>query len=96
MVVVLVVQVLRVVLVLLVVLAMRGLVNLRVVVVVEVLVGLFVLDVSVGQCSEGCGRCTLYYWTHWGFLESILFDRYYNCFYHIKGGKITGKEFASL
>ena len=74
MVVVLVVLVLRVVLVLLVVLAMRGLENLRVVVVVEVLVGLFVLDVSVGQCSEGCGRCTLYHWTHWGFLESVLFD----------------------
>ena len=46
--------------------------NFRVVVAVEVLVGL--LDVSVGQCSEGCGRCTLYHWTHWGFLESVLFD----------------------
>ena len=69
-----VVLVLRVVLVLLVELAMRGLVNLRVVVVVEVLVGLFVLDVGDGQCSEGCGRCTLYHWPHWGFLESVLFD----------------------
>ena len=83
-----------VVLVLLVALAVRVLVNFRVVVAVEVLVGLFVLDVSVGQCSEGCGRCTLYHWTHWGFLESVLFDWYYNCFYHIKRSKITGKGFA--
>ena len=74
MVVVLVVLVLRVVLVLLVLLAARGLVNLRVVVVVEVLVGLFVLDVTVGQCCEGCGSLTLYCWTHRGFLGSILFD----------------------
>ena len=66
--------ILRVVLVLLVVLAARGLVNLRVVVVVEVLVRLVVLDVSVGQCCEGCGSSTLYYWTHRGFLESVLFD----------------------
>ena len=65
--------ILRVVLVLLVVLAARGLVNLRVVV-VEVLVRLVVLDVSVGQCCEGCGSSTLYYWTHRGFLESVLFD----------------------
>ena len=42
-------------LVLLVVLAARGLVNLRVVVVVEVLVRLVVLDVSVGHCCEGVG-----------------------------------------
>ena len=65
------VLVVRVALVLLVLLA---LVNLRVVVVVEVLVGLVVLDVGNGQCSEGCGSCTLYYWTHLGFLESVLFD----------------------
>ena len=65
------VLVVRVALVLLVLLA---LVNLRVVVVVEVLVGLFVLDVSDGQCCDGCGSCTLYYWTHLGFLESVLFD----------------------
>ena len=51
-------------------------------------------DVSVGQCSEGCGRCTLYHWTHWGFLESVLFDWYYNCFYHIKRSKIPGKVLA--
>ena len=55
-------------------LAVRVLANVSVVMVVEVLVGLVVLDVSVGQCSEGCGRCTLYYWTHRGFLESVLFD----------------------
>ena len=61
----------RVALVLLVLLAVRVLVNLRVVVVVEVLVGLVVLDVGDGQC---CGSCTLYYWTHLGFLESVLFD----------------------
>ena len=48
--------------------------NLRVVVVVEVLVGLVVLDVGDGQCCDGCGSCTLYYWTHLGFLESVLFD----------------------
>ena len=50
-------------------------------------------DVSVGQCSEGCGRCTLYHWTHWSFLEPVLFDWYYNCLYHIKRSK-TGKVFA--
>ena len=55
-------------------LAVRVLANVSVVMVVEVLVGLVVLDVSVGQCSEVCGRCTLYYWTHRGFLESVLFD----------------------
>ena len=60
--------VVTVALVLLVVRAVRVLVNLRVVVVVEALVGLFVLDVSDGQCS------TLYYLTHRGFLESVLFD----------------------
>ena len=65
------VLVVRVALVLLVLLA---LVNLRVVVVVEVLVGLVVLDVGDGQCCDGCGSCTLYYWTHLGFLESVLFD----------------------
>ena len=66
--------ILRVLLVLLVVLAARGLVNLRVVVVVEVLVRLVVLDVSVGQCCEGCGSSTLYHRTDRGFLESVLFD----------------------
>ena len=65
------VLVVRVALVLLVLLA---LVNLRVVVVVEVLVGLVVLDVGDGQCYDGYGSCTLYYWTHLGFLESVLFD----------------------
>ena len=70
------VLVVTVALVLLVVRAVRVLVNLRVVVVVEALVGLFVLDVSDGQCacSEGCWSSTLYYLTHWGFLESVLFD----------------------
>ena len=68
------VLVVRVALVLLVVLAVRVLVNLRVVVVVEVLVRLVVLDVSDGQCSEGCGSSTLYHRTHRGFLESVLFD----------------------
>ena len=67
------VLVVTVALVLLVVGAVRVLVNLRVVVVVEVLVGLFVLDVNDGQCSEGCGSSTLYYLTHRGFLESVLF-----------------------
>ena len=66
--------VVTVALVLLVVRAVRVLVNLRVVAVVEALVGLFVLDVSDGQCSEGCGNSTLYYLTHRGFLESVLFD----------------------
>ena len=65
------VLVVRVALVLLVLLA---LVNLRVVVVVEALVGLVVLDVGDGQCYDGYGSCTLYYWTHLGFLESVLFD----------------------
>ena len=55
-------------------LAVRVLANVSVVMVVEVLVGLVVLDVADGQCSEGCGRCTLYHWTHRGFLESVLFD----------------------
>ena len=68
------VLVVRVALALLVLLAVRVLVNLRVVVVVEVLVGLVVLDVGDGQCCDGCGSCTLYYWTHLGFLESVLFD----------------------
>ena len=68
------VLVVRVVLVLLVVRAVRVLANVSVVMVVEVLVGLVVLDVGDGQCSEGCGSCTLYYWTHRGFLESVLFD----------------------
>ena len=65
------VLVVTVALVLLVVRAVRVLVNLRV---VEALVGLFVLDVSDGQSSEGCGSSTLYYLTHRGFLESVLFD----------------------
>ena len=65
-------------------LAVRVLANVSVVMVVEVLVGLVVLDVADGQCSEGCGSCTLYYWTHRGFLESVLFDRYYNCFLSYK------------
>ena len=68
------VLVVRVALVLLVLLAVRVLVNLRVVVVLEVLVALVVLDVGDGQCSEGCGRCSLYHWTLRGFLESVLFD----------------------
>ena len=70
------VLVVRVALVLLVLLAVRVLVNLRVIVVVEVLVGLVVLDVGDGQRCDGCicGSCTLYYWTHLGFLESVLFD----------------------
>ena len=68
------VLVVRVVLVLLVVRAVRVLENVSVVMVVEVLVGLVVLDVGDGQCSQGCGSCTLYYWTHRGFLESVLFD----------------------
>ena len=68
------VLVVTVALVLLVVRAVRVLVNLRVVAVVEALVGLFVLDVSDDQCSEGCGSSTLYYLTHRGFLESFLFD----------------------
>ena len=42
-------------------LAARGLVNVKVVVVVEVLVVLVVLDVSVGQCCESCGGSTLDY-----------------------------------
>ena len=68
------VLVVRVALALLVLLAVRVLVNFRVVVVVEVLVELVVLDVGDGQCSEGCGGCTLYYCTHLGFLKSVLFD----------------------
>ena len=68
------VLVVRVVLVLLVMRAVRVLANVSVVMVVQVLVGLVVLDVGDGQCSEGCGSCTLYYWTHRGFLESVLFD----------------------
>ena len=68
------VLIVRVVLVLLVVLVVRVLANVSVVMVVEVLVGLFVLDVADGQCSEDCGSCTLYHWTHGGFLESVLFD----------------------
>ena len=74
MVVVLVVLVLRVVLFLLVLLAVRDLVNLRVVVIVEILVRLVVLDVSVGQRCEGCGSSTLYHRTHRVFLGSVLFD----------------------
>ena len=49
--------------------------NFRVVVAVEVLVGLFLLDVSVGQCSEVVGGA-LYIigLIAQGFLESVLFD----------------------
>ena len=67
--------------------------NFRVVVAVEVLVGLFVLDVSVGQCSEGCGRCTLYHWTHgvsWN-LFSLIDTTIVSI---IRRSKIPGKVFA--